>query len=161
MSTRFEQPLHQLHSCSRVMEKLGGPYSLEKTKQKINENENHWLKYGFGLWCCLEEDSNELMGRGGMRYQQLDDGETLLEVAYLFFEKYWNQGLATELTLYCIDLALHHYEFEKISALVIPENIASRRVLEKAGMSIEREHVHFRGNRNFLYSIAKNYNLAG
>src|SRR4029079_10959008 len=129
MSLFFEHQLNQLHMSPSVMEKLGGVYSQEKSMEKIRESEEHWLQHGFGLWCCVEKHTNEMIGRGGVRYQQLDNGETILEVAYMFFDHAWNRGFATELTCYSIDFALNRLGAERVFGVVKPENRASQRVL--------------------------------
>lgn len=155
MSRFFEHELIQLHMSPTVMEKLGGIYSQEKSRKKIRENEEHWLKHGFGLWCCVEKESNEMIGRGGVRYQQLDSGVMILEVAYMFFDRAWNKGYATELTRYCNDFVFNHLGFDSLFGVVKSENKASQRVLLKSGMALEGSAVLFRGENNLLYVLNK------
>lgn len=102
MTKRFREPLTQLHQNPQVMTYIGPPYSQEKTDQKVHANEQHWLDHGFGLWCALHKQTGDLVGRGGLRYQTLDQGETITELAYMISPNFWKQGYASELTTYAI-----------------------------------------------------------
>ncbi|MBS0656082.1 MAG: GNAT family N-acetyltransferase [Verrucomicrobia bacterium] len=155
MSRFFEAALERLHRSPAVMEKLGGIYSHEKSNEKIRENEEHWLRHGFGLWCCIEKETNEMIGRGGIRYQQLDSGRQILEVAYMFFDHVWSRGFATELTCYCVDVAMNRLGFDQLFGVVKPENRASQRVLEKSGMCLQQSDIVFRGEKNLLYGVCR------
>ena len=52
---------------------------------------------------------------------------------------FWNRGLATEATSLLVRWAFDELGYERLIATCDPENAASRRVLEKAGMLLEGE----------------------
>ena len=52
------------------------------------------------------------------------------------------EGLATELAFTAVDVGFEALELERLIAFTLPHNIASRRVMEKAGFTYEREIVH-------------------
>jgi ribosomal-protein-alanine N-acetyltransferase len=56
----------------------------------------------------------------------------------------------------CPDYALHRLRLPRIIAMIDPDNVASVRVAEKIGMTLERE-IMFRGytHPDHLYSIAQ------
>lgn len=61
-----------------------------------------------------------------------------VEIFYGLSNEYWGQGLATEAAK-----AMLHYGFDiiglkRIIAVVKPDNIASRKVIEKIGMKFEK-----------------------
>ncbi|WP_201378293.1 GNAT family N-acetyltransferase [Ktedonobacter sp. SOSP1-52] len=64
----------------------------------------------------------------------------------------WGQGLATEAALACRNYGFDHLSLPRLSALIHPENLASRRVAEKIGITLLRPIPH-RGRIRCLYSM--------
>jgi ribosomal-protein-alanine N-acetyltransferase len=54
----------------------------------------------------------------------------------------WGEGLATELALASIDAGFGTLGLDELIAFTLIHNRASRRVMEKAGLSYEREFLH-------------------
>jgi RimJ/RimL family protein N-acetyltransferase len=70
------------------------------------------------------------------------------EIGYLLHPDWWGQGLATEAARLLIGFGFGTLDLHRIEATTGPENRASARVLEKAGMRYEgrlRENVFVRG----------------
>jgi [ribosomal protein S5]-alanine N-acetyltransferase len=64
-------------------------------------------------------------------------------VGYWLGLDYWNKGYASE-ALHCvIDFGFESFELERIEGEYFPENAASRRVMEKAGMQFEGIMRHY------------------
>ncbi len=65
------------------------------------------------------------------------------ELGYNIHYKYWNTGIATEACKILIDYGFNDRELKQITAVIVPENVASEKVLIKAGLhktaSIERD----------------------
>jgi RimJ/RimL family protein N-acetyltransferase len=66
----------------------------------------------------------------------------------------WRQGLATELARAAVEVAFDDLDLDEIVAFTLPDNIASRRVMEKAGFTYDRDiqragipHVLYRRSR--------------
>lgn len=59
------------------------------------------------------------------------------EIGYWIGEAFWRRGLATEAVLRFTDYAFDEFPFERLEALVFATNLASGRVLEKAGYEHE------------------------
>lgn len=66
------------------------------------------------------------------------------ELGYVLRVDHWGRGFATETARLLLHLGAEHLDLERIAATCDVENIASARVLEKAGM--HREGIH-RGHR--------------
>ncbi|HIM30009.1 MAG TPA: N-acetyltransferase [Planctomycetes bacterium] len=77
-----------------------------------------------------------------------------VDVGYRFLPGYWGQGLATEACLASVTFGFEVLGLNRIVGFVLPENVASIRVLEKVGMSSEGE-VTYDGLRILRYSIHK------
>ena len=77
------------------------------------------------------------MGWGGLYNDPFDPGWGV-EIGYFFHPAIWGRGYATELVTACVDIADRVLALPEVSAFARPENIASRRVLEKAGFKVVR-----------------------
>ena len=62
----------------------------------------------------------------------------------------WGEGLATELGAAAVEVAARDLGLEELISLTLPENAASRRVMEKLGFAYERDVVQ-RGLPHVLY----------
>ncbi len=74
------------------------------------------------------------------------------EIEFKLGVPYWGKGYATELGRQIIRGAFATAEIEGIYGIAQPENLASRRVLEKLGMGYLGERV-FRGHKASFYYI--------
>jgi ribosomal-protein-alanine N-acetyltransferase len=54
----------------------------------------------------------------------------------------WGEGLATELALASVDAGFGTLGLTELIAYALVDNVASRRVMEKAGFTYEREMQH-------------------
>ena len=59
------------------------------------------------------------------------------EMGYWLSEMYWGRGLATRAAMATSDWAFDHYGLTRVFAQVFSHNLASMRVLEKAGFHRE------------------------
>jgi [ribosomal protein S5]-alanine N-acetyltransferase len=57
-----------------------------------------------------------------------------VEIAYHFNKASWNKGYATEAAIAVLALGLGPVALDRVIAVIVPENIGSWRVVEKAGM---------------------------
>ena len=90
-----------------------------------------YRKYGFGRCACILKNAGENIGFAGLKYLE-ELGE--VDVAYRLLRAYWGRGLATEAAIASVQLGFHNLGLKRIVGLVMPENVASIRVLEKAGL---------------------------
>jgi [ribosomal protein S5]-alanine N-acetyltransferase len=101
----------------------------------------HWERFGFGLWLLRDRESGRMVGRGGLQHTFLA-GSTEVEVAWAIVPERWNQGLATELAQASVDVAFETLRLPGIIAFTLPENHASRRVMEKTGFTYDSDVIH-------------------
>ncbi|MBV8990031.1 MAG: GNAT family N-acetyltransferase [Solirubrobacterales bacterium] len=134
----------QLMTDPRVARTLWPGDGLPSPRQvadSLRAKVNHWERYGFGLWLLLDRRTGAMVGRGGLQYTYVE-GINEIEVGWAIVPERWRQGLATELALACVEVAFNDLELMRLVAFTLPHNIASRRVMEKAGFEFEREIVH-------------------
>lgn len=104
--------------------------SLDEARVAI-ESHRDFDQVGYGRWACIHKQTQTLIGFCGLKY--LDDLDAV-DVGYRFLPDYWGQGLATEACLASLDFGFNVIGLDQIIGLVLPENVASLRVLEKVGM---------------------------
>jgi RimJ/RimL family protein N-acetyltransferase len=90
-----------------------------------------YRKYGFGRGACILKSTGEQIGFAGLKYLE-ELGE--VDVAFRLMRTHWGQGFATEAALASVRFGFADLGLKRIIGLVMPENIASVRVLEKTGL---------------------------
>jgi len=123
------------------------------TREWIKWNMRSYARDGHGLWSAYFKDTQDFAGQCGLVKHEVD-GNNEYEIGYLFLRKYWNQGLATEAVLACRDYGFNTIGCRRIVSLIDPENVASRRVAEKAGMHYEKDIIKWNRKIN-IYTIEK------
>lgn len=110
------------------------PYdSLENAKKTVNNFIKQYEKEHFYGWA-IEADGNVVGTIGAYDYNEKDRS---VEIGYSIGRKYWGKGYATEAVI-LVCYYLEQYEnILRIHAWTHEKNIASQKVLEKAGMEYE------------------------
>lgn len=116
-----------------VMRYTGEPpmCSLDEARRAIAEYPD-FDTVGFGRWGCFLKTSKALIGFCGLKRLPELGGE--VDIGYRFLPDYWGRGLATEACAACLAFGFDTLRLPRIIALVLPDNAASIRVLEKVGM---------------------------
>lgn len=92
-----------------------------------------------GIWGMFNPANNGFIGSCLLR--PFNDDPTVLELGYSIEQKYWGQGIGTEMVLAMVDYAFADESITAIVAVTTLENIGSQRVLEKAGLKREGDLV--------------------
>ena len=132
----------------------GEPPSERDVLISVQDKERHWERYGFGMWLMRDRETGEMVGRGGLQWTFYVPDLDEVEVGWSVVPERWNQGLATELALASADVAFGELELDQIVAFTTPDNVASRRVMEKAGFSYDRDILHV-GLPHVLYCLRR------
>lgn len=109
-------------------------------RELLAEDIAHWEGAEFGLWALVEEASGRLIGRAGVR-RNVIGGEWRNELAWAVAPDWQGRGLATEAALAGMELAAS-LRLGELVAIVLPHNLASRRVAEKVGLARSGQVVH-------------------
>ena len=90
----------------------------------------------FGSFMVFDKETGDFIGYGKMI---LDiESKTEAETGYMLFPEYWGKGYATEITKLLMEKAEETAVLMKITAIIDPENTASRNVLLKNGFVSEK-----------------------
>lgn len=139
----------RMHRDESVMTWLGGLRSTQETRDYMAYNLAHWQTHGFGIWILRETATGRFIGRGGLR-NAVFDGHAEVELAYGLLPEFWNRGLATEFARHAVLIGSTGLALPDLVSVTKPENVASQRVLVKAGFQPERETL-FTNERHLLY----------
>lgn len=133
--------LKRMDQDEAFMASLGGVRDEPETAIYLERNLAHWAEHGFGIWMLRDRGTTAVIGRAVLRHLDLD-GVDEVEVGYGFLPQFWGRGLATEVARACIDIGHRQLGLRSIVAITRPSNLASQRVMQKAGLVREREIVH-------------------
>ncbi|HEY5235465.1 MAG TPA: GNAT family N-acetyltransferase, partial [Rhabdochlamydiaceae bacterium] len=138
----------------------GKPRSEEEVKELVREKGNKFFKKGqpFGLFSIFLKNSMTFIG-------QIDllpsDKPGVVEIGFILLPKYQNKGFCSEgvkalLSDYLNELNAKGYTckgavIREVMATVHPENLPSKKLMEKMGMNFKRLHNRF-GSPRLWYS---------
>lgn len=153
------EAFYRLNSDPAVMRFVGDALveSVEKAREIIRAYPMaDYSTHGFGRWACVLRESEEVIGFAGFKFLP-ETGE--VDLGYRLLTAHWGRGLATEA---CRAVIRHGFEtlmFSEITALVVPANIASARVLEKSGLT-RTGMVDYRGRKVMRYAMQRPHHFA-
>ena len=73
----------------------------------------------------------------GRCHIELDPETNTAMIGCHLLQAYWRQGCATEICRALMDYSFAHLNVHRVNALCNPENLGSRRVLERCGLRLE------------------------
>ena len=145
--------LEKILSDPITMQHYPAPYSREEVTEWIERNRRRYQKDGHGLWAMVLKLSGELIGDCGLAMQNVE-GQNEIEIGYHVRRDLWKQGFATEAASACRDYGFAKLKAGRLISLIRPENIPSRRVAEKNGMTIWKE-VTWANLPHLVYAIQR------
>jgi RimJ/RimL family protein N-acetyltransferase len=116
------------------------PFEARVLDELVEGDCAHWEDHGFGPWVLAEKESGAFAGRGGLAWTSVE-GVAAVELPWSVEPRLHGQGLATEAAAAACVRA-RELGFDEVVALVLPTNLASRRVAEKTGFRQEDEVTH-------------------
>jgi RimJ/RimL family protein N-acetyltransferase len=89
---------------------------------------------GYGVWALIERVSGAFLGWASLRPDGQRPGEATL--GYRLRPAAWGQGYATEAARALLAAAFRDSALQRVTATTYQDNAASRRVMEKLGMTL-------------------------
>ena len=145
------EPLLKIWGSAEAMRFFPGTWNCEEMRTAIERNIDRYERDGHGLYAAILKDSGDVAGDCGLVKMDIN-GSMELEVGYHMRPDLWGRGLATEAARGCMDYAFTRLRARRLISMIRPENIASWRVAEKNGLTLERT-VLWRGYQHCIYSI--------
>jgi len=154
------QAMHEYASDPEVVRYMQWtPKTEEETRDWIkraisNQQERSRRNYQFAV--VRKADKRLIGGCSIINISNPEDGEA--GIVYVLNRSFWNQGYMTEAVKRVVKFGFSELGLHRIYATLAPDNFASARLLEKAGMQREghlREHKYIKGQwrDSLLYAI--------
>lgn len=136
----------------RVARFLGGPFTEQQVEARLHREIASMRKRGLQYWPMFLIEDGSLVGCAGL---QPYGEQGALELGFHLRPEYWGRGLAQEAAQAVIAYAFDELKLESLLAGHDPENLASRRILQKLGFRFLREEIYPpTGLINPLYRLA-------
>jgi RimJ/RimL family protein N-acetyltransferase len=144
--------LHAVCGDRRMMRYVGDGMTLgpRRCAEWIDESLADYATRGYGASALFVEGESSMAGYCGIvtARRRADP-----EIIYALRPGFWGQGLASELVPALLAFGFGHCGLNRIVATIRPENHASLRVVEKAGMHCAGEELAGEGILMLIYAL--------
>ena len=150
--------LWALDQDPEVLRYLGAPPPRPPSLEQVsNQALPAFIAYytqrpGYGFWAAETREGRAFVGWFHLRPTERE-GEA--DLGYRLRRQAWGRGYGTEGSSGLIDLAFSRPDIHRVIAIAMPQNRASVRVMQKAGMAFERRFVHPAGPEVVQYCIRR------
>jgi ribosomal-protein-alanine N-acetyltransferase len=125
-----------MRADARFMRFIKAPEARRETVSWMRMVSRYWETDNFGFWAVVLKETNEVIGWSGT-WLLWETKEP--EIGFAVTPAYWGKGLGTEAASFALKYTFENRSAETVIALTMPENLASRRVMEKLGMHFDDE----------------------
>ncbi len=129
------------------------PFSRDEARAWIERNRARFERDGLGLWAITLGATGEVVGDCGAVAQTVD-GADELELGWHLHPAHQGRGYATEAAAAWRDHAFAFTGRDRLISLILEENVPSRRVAERIGMSVWKT-ADFAGRPHLVYAIRR------
>ncbi|ANU21936.1 GNAT family N-acetyltransferase [Planococcus donghaensis] len=106
---------------------------------------------GRGLLLLIRKEDGKKIGHAGLVTQTIE-GREELEIGYWVAKEYWGQGYAKEAAAALQCYGLQQLGKKRFISLIQENNMASQKVAEHIGMTIEKE-ISLHGKNVYIYAV--------
>lgn len=124
--------------------------SKKQTRDKIVEMLKAYKNNEIAHWAVTRKDTGQVIGLGGFTVHT--PAHNRARIGWWFDHRHWGKGYATEVAHGLIEYGMNVMGLNRIDADVRVDNIASARVLEKAGMNYAYTSRNYRILKGELFS---------
>lgn len=111
-----------------------GPASPDICAEMLQGWLQHWAEHDFGYWAVADTAAPErVIGFGGICHKNIAGQFAGLNMYFRFAPEAWGKGYASQTSRAALELAFGKLAAESVFALVRPDNLPSRRTLERTG----------------------------
>jgi RimJ/RimL family protein N-acetyltransferase len=131
----------------------GEPLDHEGSRRWIERNKERYRAHGFGRCAVILRATGALVGDCGL-HRTVVEGVSEVELGWIVARAHRGEGIATEAGLAWRDFAFTRLGLDRIVSMISEQNLASRRVAEKLGMTVERT-AFWGGAQMLMYSSSR------
>ncbi len=129
-------PFQAINADARVMEFFPALATPEETDQMIERIEQHFDRYGCGLFAAELIETKAFIGFVGLNVPGFDAPfMPAVEIGWRLAFEHWGRGLATEGAQAVVRHAFETLRLPGLVSFTSTGNLRSRRVMEKIGMT--------------------------
>ncbi len=110
-------------------------YSLEESKAWVTSRAQSWANAEEYSFICYSLENNQLLG--GVAINQINQCHKIGNIGYWVRKNALNQGVATEAVHLVSSFGFGSLGLNRLEIVMLPNNIASRKVADKAGAKFE------------------------
>ena len=104
--------------------------TIDETRQYLSENIDGYLRHGFGRYAVRVKEGLKPIGICGFLMENYG-----VDFGYRFSQSAWGQGIAKEAGNSVIRYGVNRLKLKRIVGIVLPDNIASEKVLISCGFT--------------------------
>ncbi|RUQ85124.1 GNAT family N-acetyltransferase [Legionella septentrionalis] len=155
-------PFFKINQDNNVLKFLPGPMTEEQIIIFMQYQNLQLENRKYTLWAVELQEIGELIGFIGLNYfDKPAHFSPAIEIGWRLGSQYWGHGYATEGALACLDYGFNQLGINEIVAFTVPDNLRSRKVMEKIDMvqDVEGSFAHpklpmsHRLSKHVLYRI--------
>ena len=129
-------PFQQMNADPRVMEFFPALLSPAESDALVDRAQAHFDRHGFGPFAVELLEDATFAGFIGLSVPNFDAPfMPAVEIGWRLAFDYWGRGLATEGAREVIRYAFEDLGLDNLVSFTVPENLRSRSVMEKLGMT--------------------------
>ncbi|PZU91703.1 MAG: GNAT family N-acetyltransferase [Chryseobacterium sp.] len=129
--------LMQLVHTEKWLKNIGDRniHNLEDAQKYVREkNLPNIERLGYGNCVVILKENNEKIGTVGLYDREGIDG---VDIGFAFLEEYEGKGYAYESARKVMDTGINDFGITKVSAITLPENFSSIKLIEKLGLKFK------------------------
>ncbi|MEM8541405.1 MAG: GNAT family N-acetyltransferase [Pseudomonadota bacterium] len=152
-------PFAEMCADPEVMRFIGSGAIMtgDQVAADIEKYEASWEADGYGQFAVELKRTGTFIGFAGLGvFALLPEYASFTEIGWRFTRKCWGNGYATEAAKAVMAFAQKNRGLDNIVGVCQTQNVASERVMQKIGMSLERDSIAPNNGRSIrIYTLKK------
>ena len=160
------EPFAALNADPVVMEHFPHLQTRVESDASVDRFETLWHDYGFGPWAVEVPGVADFIGFVGLAVPPWEPpfahaAEPVVEIGWRLAAEHWGNGYAAEAAAASLTHAFDVLALPEVLSWTVPENVRSRRTMERIGMTYVQDFDHPRLavdsplRRHVLYRVSR------
>jgi [ribosomal protein S5]-alanine N-acetyltransferase len=156
------EPFAKMNQDPDVMKYFPKTLTGDETKEMLQRINQHFDKFGFGLFAVENKLTEEFIGFTGFYIPAFESFFTpCIEIGWRYKKAAWGQGFAKEAATACLQYGFDILQFKRVVSFTSPLNKNSEKVMQRIGMKYITDFDHpqidqmNKLKRHVLYQIDK------
>lgn len=130
------EPFAAINADARVREHYPSVLTRADSEASVERIRGHFARHGYGAWAVELRQRPGLIGFTGLTHPAFSAPcGPCVEIGWRFAFDHWGQGYATEAARAALRAAFQEIGLEEVVSFTTMDNVRSRRVMERIGMS--------------------------